>query len=258
MPSLLLLLTILTAPTVPPGGVPWLSGSPVGPGAAEATHECRLRIGPGRVPIARVDVGGGVSAWFVIDTGATGTTLGDDLARRLGLRLSGNTRMATADGAMSVPTARLGTLGIAGVLAARDLDVAVHDLALVREVVPEADGILGQDVLARFDYLVDLDRATLTIGWFPPPARGVALPLTWSAGRPVLLMPGPGGMSGLVLDSGTDVLVLESGAASAAIGDARPAGRTRAVLRTHAGARAVDVEHHAGLPAEPVLRNFSV
>ncbi len=52
---------------------------------------------------------------------------------------------------------------------------------------------------------------------------------------------------GLVLDTGSDVLLMEARAALETVGDVPPAWRTRALLQTHVGTRAVDVEHHVGL-----------
>ena len=239
MPALLLLLTILTAPAVPPNAPSVVEG--------RGAVECRLRIGAAGVPLVRVDSTPHRSAWFVVDTGATGTTMHSDLARSLGLEEAGRVRITTIDGSASVSTVRLRRFGIAGVATRHDLDVAVHDLALVRRAAPEADGILGQDVLAQYDYLIDFSRQRLTVGRFAPPARGRRVPLSWSEGRPVLQVSGGPVGQGLVLDTGADVLVMEATAARLAIGDAPPAGRTRALLQTHAGSRTVDVEHHLGL-----------
>ena len=132
----LLLLTILTAPAVPQSSLPLLVGARA-TASAETVRECRLRVGPGGVPIVRVDVGSGVQAWFVLDTGASGTTVHPALASRLGLSLNGTTRITTAHGTMTTSTARLSSLGVGGLELARDLDVAVHDLTLVRQVVPD-------------------------------------------------------------------------------------------------------------------------
>ena len=130
---------------------------------------------------------------------------------------------------------------------AHELDAAVHDLTLVRRSAPDVEGIVGQDVLARYDYLIDTTRARLTIGRFAAPASGVHLPLTTSAGRPLLVLDDGRGRFGLVLDTGADVLVMEADAARLAIGDVPPASRTRGRLETHLGARDVDVEHHVGV-----------
>ena len=231
--TLFLLLTILTAPAVPQ--------SPLG------AVQCRLRIGPTGVPLVRVEVTPGRSAWFVLDTGATGTTLHADLARRLGLQGSGQANLTTVEGAVLVPTVRLPGLRIVGLPTTHHVDAAIHDLRLVRQVAPEADGILGQDVLAQYDYLIDLPGQRLTVGRFAPPPRGQRVPLTWSGGRPVLQVGDGPARYGLVLDTGADVLLMEARAALETLGDIPPAGRTRALLQTHVGTRAVEVEHHLGL-----------
>lgn len=195
----------------------------------------------------RVEVAAGHAVWFVVDTGATGTTIRTDLARRLKLEPSGPATITTVDGSALVPTVRMRRLRIVGLAADHDLVVAVHDLALVRQATPEADSILGQDVLAQYDYLIDLARQRLTVGRFAAPAAGVRMPLAWSAGRPVLRMHVGLVGYGLVLDTGADVLVMGARAALETLGDVPPAARTRALLETHVGTRAVDVEHHVGL-----------
>ena len=231
-----LLLTILTALAVPLPAQPSL-------GAAE----CRLRITAEGVPLVRVRVTSEHDAWFVLDTGATGTTLHTGLARRLGLNGTGETRITTLGEAARVATVRLHGLAIVGVPARHELDVAIHDMTLVRRTAPDAEGIVGQDVLSRYDYLIDTARGRLTIGRFAAPASGVHLPLVTSAGRPVLQVDDGRGSYGLVLDTGADVLVMEARAARRAIGDVSPVGRSRGTLETHLGTRTVDVEHHVGV-----------
>jgi predicted aspartyl protease len=237
MPStLLLLLTLATAHAVPLPTQPVLGAS-----------ECRLRIGTGGIPLVRVRVTSERDAWFVLDTGASGTTIHVELARRLGLAPTGEARLHTVEGTSRVATVRLQALAIVGWPVTHALDAAVHDMALVRHAVPEAEGILGQDVLSRYDYLIDPRRGRLTIGRFSAPMSGVRVPLVSSAGRPVLLMDHGPDRYGLVLDTGADVLVMEAGAARQAIGDVSPVSRTRGVLQTHLGARSVEVEHHVGV-----------
>jgi predicted aspartyl protease len=231
-----LLLTILNTPAVP------LPAQPV----VEAV-QCRLRITAAGVPLVRVRVTSGREAWFVLDTGASGTTLHAALAHRLGLVVSGESRVTTVDSMTRVATVHLAALSIVGLPVTHEVDVAVHDLALVRRTAPDAEGILGQDVLARYDYLIDPARGRLTIGRLGAPPSGVHLPLASSAGRPVLLVDDGRGRYGLVLDTGADVLVMEAGAARQTIGDVPPAARTRGLLETHFGARSVEVEHHVGL-----------
>ena len=231
-----LLLTILTAPAVP------LPAQPL-----QHAAECRLRITADGVPLVRVRLTSERGAWFVLDTGATGTTIHAALARELGLHASGESRMTTLDATTRVATVRLDAFSIVGLPVTHALDVAVHDMALVRRSAPDAEGIVGQDVLSRYDYLIDTARARLTIGRFAAPASGVHLPLAASAGRPIVLLDDGRATYGLVLDTGADVLVMEARAARQAIGDVPPVGRSRGRLSTHLGARDVDVEHHVGM-----------
>lgn len=245
-----LLLTILTAPAVPLPAHPRLDAA-----------DCRLRITADGVPLVRVRVSSAHEAWFVLDTGASGTTIHTGLARRLGLQTSGEGRMAALDAATRIATVHLDAFAIVGLAVTHELDAAVHDMTLVRRSVPDAEGIVGQDVLSRYDYLIDTTRARLTIGRFAAPASGLHLPLTTSEGRPILVLDDGHGRFGLVLDTGADVLVIEANAARQAFGDVSPVGRSRGRLETHLGARDVDVEHHAGvrmanvdLPAVAVVR----
>ncbi len=247
--TLLLLLTMGSAPAVP--GV--LDDGRLGPPAPPSSWrpssavECRLRLAASGVPLLRVEVTRGRDAWFVLDTGASGTTIHADLADELGLASTNSTVITTIAGEARVATVRLRDFGISGVPDRYALEAVVHDLRLVRATAPDAEGILGQDVLARHDYLIDYARRRLTVGRFPAPDAGVRLPLAWSAGRPLVQIAGVRGSHALVLDTGADVLVMERAASQDTLGDTPAAVRTRGRLETHAGTQIVDVERHVGL-----------
>lgn len=198
----------------------------------------------GGLPLIRLELTANVHAWFVVDTGASGSTISNGLAATLELEPSGDVTLTTIAGATTVPTVTLDSLRLPRWPVAHRVQFAVHDLAAVRRVAPRAQGILGQDVLARYDYLIDYERRTLRIGWFDEPAAGVAMPLTWSRGRPVLALTDGRGAGGLVLDSGADVLTLEHGAAGTLV-RSWPTSTSAATIETHTGTRRVDVEHHA-------------
>jgi hypothetical protein len=152
----------------------------------------------------------------------------------------------TLTGDAQVATVAVEALVLPGVGTAHRLVAAVHDLAAVRQVAPRAEGILGQDVLARYDYLLDFARSRIVVGMFEPPGDGVGLPLSWSAGRPVVRIDGRRSSHGLVLDSGADVLVMEAEASRDTVAG-RTARRHRAALDTHVGQRPVEVEAHQAL-----------
>ena len=128
----------------------------------------------------RVRVTSGHEAWFVLDTGATGTTIHAGLAQPARVcHASGETSPDdTVEATARVATVRLEAFAIVGLPVTHELDVAVHDMALVRRSVPDAEGIVGQDVLARYDYLID--TTTRPADHRPLRARrssGVHLPL---------------------------------------------------------------------------------
>lgn len=223
-----------------------LAGPPVASPAPTVTT-LPLRVSPAGLPMVRVEVTEERSAWFVLDTGATGTTVHDRLADQLRLPAAGEATMGTVTGRTTMALVRVPSLGFPGLAAVHDVVAGSHAMTSVRQAAPEAEGIIGQDVLGAHDYLIDFVRRVLVIGTFPPPRGGRGVDVRWSAGRPVLLFAGERGTQGLVLDSGADALVMERRAARDAVGDEPPATRGHASLRTHNGARMVEVEHHASL-----------
>lgn len=232
MPVNLLLLTALATSPAPP--VPFIQDVP-------------LRVSASGLPMVRVEVTEDRMAWFVIDTGATGTTVSAALADDLRLSPAGQAVMGTALAQTPLPLVRLPRLRLAGLDWTRDVVAGRHDMTTVRQAAPQAEGILGQNVLGAYDYLIDYEARRLWIGRFAPPRGGWRLDLRWSAGRPLLLVTGSTGTHGLVLDTGADTLFMERDAARDVLGDAPPATRSRIAMRTHDGQRTVDVEYHHAL-----------
>lgn len=206
-----------------------------------------IRVSPAGLPMVRVEVTDRRSAWFVIDTGATGSTVHERLADELALLPVGEATMGTATGRTPLPLVRVPSLRLAGLGWARDVVAGSHAMTTVRQAAPDAEGIIGQDVLAGHDYLIDFAQRRLVIGTFGPPEGGQRVALRWSAGRPVLLFEGEERLHGLVLDTGADALFMERAAARDTVGDAPPATRARTSMRTHNGAATVEVEHHHAL-----------
>ena len=222
-----------------------LTGTPDPCGAGLVTT-APIRVSASGLPMVRVEVTEERRAWFVLDTGATGTTIHDRLANELGLAAAGVATMGTVTGKTQLPLVRVPTIRLPGLDWSREVVAGSHAMTTVRRAAPEAEGILGQDVLACYDYLLDYDGKRLVIGHFEPPEHGIGVPLAWSAGRPVLLVEGKQAPHGLVLDSGADVLVMEAVASRDAL--RAPATQRRlASLDTHVGAQQVEVESHPAL-----------
>jgi Aspartyl protease len=148
---------------------------------------------------------------FLLDTGASLTTIDERAATRLALADAG--RIASPVGSDPLVTAQL-TVGSAVLAAGR---VVTADFRRLRELLGAVDGILGSDALrAMGRATIDYDRCLLvaggTIGPLPPGA--VRVPLEFHEGRPVVVI---GGGGRLVLDSGAASVTIFSGTRAAAI-----------------------------------------
>lgn len=108
-----------------------------------------------QVPVA-VD---GHGFQFIVDTGASVTSLTDATAAKAALRTEGQT---TVNGRHEAATATVARFELAG-LEVRGPPVAVFSLPVANELTLGYAGILGLDVLGRYDTVIDLHRARLTL-----------------------------------------------------------------------------------------------
>ncbi len=111
------------------------------------------------VPVA---VNGKKESRFLFDTGATTIVLSDKLAAKAGVTPKSMKRVSTFAGAVSLPVAQVDTVSI-GDRSVVGIEVLVADLARLFNLDPEIDGILGQDVLSRFNHLLDCRSGKLEI-----------------------------------------------------------------------------------------------
>jgi len=109
-------------------------------------------------------------------------------------------------------------------------EVLVGDLGRLFNLDPEIDGILGQDVLSRYNYLVDrrgrkieIDEADSLAGAL----SGTRVSFEKRAGK--IYLPAQGGAVRLMLDSGNPYLVLYEDAAAKLQGVTANVGLERAV-----------------------------
>jgi predicted aspartyl protease len=173
------------------------------PGAAPLPLE---RDGFGRVAV-RVRLGGVEGYLFLVDTGSTYSSISPRVASRFRLPDAGRV-LATAAGGEGVirlvkpPRIRLGsrTFTLPWVC------VLPEDQAGLAKAY---DGILGQDILRRVDYVVDVRAGRLWID--PPPAvtralDGVRVPLTRESGP--LVIADPAASAEWSIDTGASHVVL--------------------------------------------------
>jgi hypothetical protein len=179
-------------------------------GSGAASHTVPLVCDAQMTMHVPVSVEGRPARPFLLDTGASLTTIDEDTATRLALAGAG--RIPSPTGSDPLVTARL-TVGSAVLAAGR---VVTADFRSLRALLGEVDGILGSDALrAMRRVTIDYDRCSLlageTIGPLPPGA--VRVPLEYHEGRPVVVI---GGGGRLVLDSGAASATIFNGTRAAA------------------------------------------
>lgn len=99
------------------------------------------------------------AAKFVVDTGASYTTISQAMAKQLGLNLENASTvipLQTANGVIEAPLVSVGSLELGG-LGLKDLKVAVHDVF----PDPAIAGLLGLNFLSQFRVEIDNKNSVL-------------------------------------------------------------------------------------------------
>jgi predicted aspartyl protease len=99
---------------------------------------------------------------FVFDTGTNTTIVDPSLARRLSLVAQDRIQLITLGGTQTVIRSSMHTLA-AGAGHAENVEVLVQDLSELRNVDSHIQGIVGQNFLSHFNYLLDYRRHALQI-----------------------------------------------------------------------------------------------
>ncbi len=186
------------------------------------------------VPVA---VNGKKESRFLFDTAATTTVLSERLAAKAGVSAKSVKRVGTFAGVVSLPVGQVDTLRI-GNQSAAGIEVLVADLGRLFNLDPEIEGILGEDCLSRFNYLLDRSRGKLEIEEddnLLPKLSGTRVACEKRGGK--IFVPTAGGGLHLMLDSGNPYLVVYEDAASRL----QPAANVDAakVVRSSIGSRAI-------------------
>lgn len=105
-------------------------------------------------------VNGQPIGYFILDTGATYTSISRHVAATLGIASGeSSVRLATASGVIQAPLALLDEVDIGGAVA-RNVPVVIHELP---NVPPTIVGLLGLSFLERFRVNLDLTSGVLTL-----------------------------------------------------------------------------------------------
>jgi predicted aspartyl protease len=125
---------------------------------------------------------------FLLDTGSSRSAVSAEVAARLKLRTIAQTTILTAAGEGLRPLAQLNGLSIGPASPAMVLAMVAPANELARSV--PVDGIIGQDVLARFAYTIDYRRRQLV--WHASTSEeisGTRLAMESEGGRLRVLLP---------------------------------------------------------------------
>jgi hypothetical protein len=201
------------------------------PGNAEVVG---MTLVSGYPLVANVFVDGHGPFRFLVDTGAQTNQMDSALAERLGLRCTFRTVLATAAGEAVVAGGRVGEVRI-GSAAASDQEFLYSSLEGVRRVSGDIQGVLGQEFLRRFDYLLDFRGRQIVFGGNQPPGAN-RVPLDRIDGRPAIETD----RGRLVIDSGARAAILysaggEAGGMMLVTAAGRAAGAEERSIRIHAG-----------------------
>ena len=181
-----------------------LAGWLIGP-AFGATAD--LRVKDGFAILKDVFVDGRGPYRFLLDTGSDSCVIDPKLAAEIGFIPSHRVEVASVGGDRFI-VGGFGTFTIAGE-SAEKVEVLVYDLNRMRRTDSKIRGVIGQSLLSRFNYTLDLDQKELRLG-DDPSASGEGwerVDLQRYSGRPgVILQSG----TSLVIDSGASHLILFS------------------------------------------------
>ena len=213
-----------------------LASFSMGPAAANrggAESTARVSIDERGGIVIPVMVGGAGPFNFMLDTGATRSLVGDDLASVVNAPLVARAELVTSAGSEMRGVVRLARVEVAGARV-ESLLATVLPAVRLRALGSAVRGVIGQDFLSAFNYTLDYRRRLLI--WDQPGdvdcGGPAALRLVPSEGRYVVHLPasGPRGALRLVPDTGAEALVFFAAPGQAApaiaIGSARMTGLT--------------------------------
>lgn len=177
---------------------------------------------------------------FLLDTGASTTVLSERLAKEAGVTSKHVKQVSTFAGKVSLSVGRVDSLRV-GIHEIVGIDVLIADLGRLFNLHPEIEGILGEDFLSRFNYLLDRRCGKLEIeedGDLSSTLSGVRVSCEKRGGK--IHLPAAGGDLRLMLDSGNPYLVFYNDVASRLqptgdIGDIKE----RKVVRSSVGSRSI-------------------
>jgi predicted aspartyl protease len=143
----------------------------------------RFRLLRDYLIVVSVQTGDAGTFDFLLDTGTNSTIITPDLAARLKLRPSDSTEMITPTGSQITPRAWLSHVAL-GSKSASNVEVLVAELRELRQLDSRIQGILGQNFLAQFNFILDYRKRRIDFaGANDGQPGGVRLPVQRDEGR---------------------------------------------------------------------------
>jgi hypothetical protein len=139
---------------------------------------------------------------FVLDTGEQGNQVESSIARRLGLSPTLRVQLASVTGTTLVPGGLVSEISLGSAIASNQ-EILFTSLKGTVGLGDGINGILGQEFLAHFDYLLDFANHRLVFGESIP-GGGSRVSFENIDGRPAIET----SEGKLVIDSGTNVTIL--------------------------------------------------
>jgi predicted aspartyl protease len=180
---------------------------------------------------------------FLLDTGTTSTVIRPELANALRLRAVDRLMLTTVTGSQAVPRSYLESVTL-GSRSAANVEVLWQDLSAVRSLDNRISGLLGQNFLSQFNYLLSYREKRIVFEQkdeLKNQMRGVAIPVEHNEGMIVVTAQSPRHSDKnvhLVLDSGSAGLMFFAGVCDRAGFEFRKSERSQ-LLSTDAGDRGV-------------------
>jgi len=161
----------------------------------------QLKVMTGKPIVDGVFLNGHGPYRFLLDTGSQSNQVDSSLARKLGLAATLQLDLETPSGDSAVRGGRVSKVTL-GPVEATDQEFLFTPFGDLSTLPPDIRGILGQEFLAHFDYILDFQHHRLTFG--EPSASGVQTGFRLIFGRMAVST----SLGDLVLDSGAEKLFL--------------------------------------------------
>jgi hypothetical protein len=163
----------------------------------------RIHVIEGRPIVDGVRVNGHGPYRFLLDTGTTLNHFDPKLAKKVGLKPGFRTELLTSTGTMQAPGASGIEVSVDS-LVVKNQKFLFAGLDALQERYTDVVGVLGQEFLSRFDYLLDLQHRRIEFGKCEPAITNIRVSIRTVAGRPALET----SLGDLILDSGVNRLML--------------------------------------------------